>query len=67
VVKTETSYPPYLKENKKDEPLILICRTGNRTKMASEYFSKKPGFKKIYNVKEGITRRIGKGNPVEMF
>ncbi len=59
--------PTFSKEINKEEPVILICRTGNRTKMASEYFSKKLGFQKIYNVKDGITRWISEGNPVEKF
>jgi rhodanese-related sulfurtransferase len=59
--------PAFMQEIKKDEPVILICRTGNRTKMASEFFSKKLGFRKIYNVKEGITSWISEGNPVEVF
>jgi rhodanese-related sulfurtransferase len=59
--------PTFIKEIDKNEPVILICRTGNRTKSASAYFSKKLGFKKIYNVKDGITRWISEGNSVVKF
>ncbi len=59
--------PTFSREIKKDEPVILICRTGNRTKIAAQYFAQKLGFTKIYNVKEGITRWISEGNPVEKF
>ncbi len=47
-----------------DEPVALICRTGNRTAVASKMLSQQLGYKKIYNVERGITDWIRKGNPV---
>jgi rhodanese-related sulfurtransferase len=49
---------------KKDEPIILICRTGNRTSVLSEGLSEQFGYSKIYNVTKGIEHWIKQGNPV---
>ncbi|NQU57966.1 MAG: FKBP-type peptidyl-prolyl cis-trans isomerase [Rhodospirillales bacterium] len=49
---------------KKDEPVILICRTGNRTGMLSAGLSERFGFTNIYNVTKGIEGWIKAGNPV---
>jgi len=48
----------------KDDPFILICRTGNRTGTVSRFLDQKLGYKKVYNVKRGITDWIRKGHPV---
>ncbi|HID46046.1 MAG TPA: rhodanese-like domain-containing protein [Chromatiaceae bacterium] len=48
----------------KDEPFILICRTGNRTGTVSNFLDRKLGYKKVYNVRKGITDWIAKGKPV---
>lgn len=64
--KTNSSFiPTFTKEVEKDEPVIIICRTGNRTTTAAKYFSEKLGYKNVYNVKQGITQWIKEGNPVE--
>ena len=49
----------------KNEPVILICRTGSRTDALSRALVQQLGYTKIYNVKNGITRWIGEGLPVE--
>ncbi|WP_456412083.1 rhodanese-like domain-containing protein [Thiolapillus sp.] len=48
----------------KDQPFILICRTGNRTGILSNFLDKKLGYAKVYNVRKGITDWIAKGKPV---
>lgn len=48
----------------KDQPFILICRTGNRTGTVGKFLDKKLGYKKVYNVQKGITDWIAKGKPV---
>lgn len=48
----------------KDKPLVLICRTGNRTRAASEFLAKEMGYTQVYNVKHGITSWIAEKRPV---
>jgi rhodanese-related sulfurtransferase len=47
----------------KHEPVVLICRTGNRTDILARELMEM-GYTQIYNVRHGITRWIGEGNPV---
>ena len=47
-----------------DQPVIVICRTGNRTKPVSQFLSQQAGYAKVYNVKSGIKGWIAGGNPV---
>jgi len=39
---------------KPGDPVIVICRTGNRTKALSQFLSDQAGYAKVYNVKNGI-------------
>jgi len=52
---------PFAKPN---EPVIVICRTGNRTKAVSQFLSQQAGYTTVYNVKAGIKGWIGAGGPV---
>ena len=47
----------------KEEPFILICRTGRRTGLVSKFLDQQVGFKQVYNVTKGIRFWIDKGNP----
>ena len=49
---------------KKNDPVILICRTGRRTGIISKFLSEKVGYNLIYDVTDGITDWIKKGNTV---
>lgn len=49
---------------KPNEPVIVICRTGNRTKPVSQFLSQQAGYATVYNVKAGIKGWIGNGGPV---
>ena len=49
---------------KKNDPVILICRTGRRTGIISKFLSEKIGYRLIYDVTDGITDWIKKGNTV---
>ena len=49
---------------KPDDPVIVICRSGNRTKAVSQFLSQQAGYAKVYNVKSGIKGWIGSGNAV---
>jgi len=48
----------------KNDPVILICRTGSRTNALAGALTKQLGYTKVYNVKNGITRWISEGQPV---
>ncbi len=48
----------------KNDPVILICRTGSRTNALASALTKQLGYTKVYNVKNGITRWISEGQPV---
>lgn len=47
-----------------DDEVILICRTGNRTSAVSNFLAGRMGYKKIYNVQNGIVKWIADDNPV---
>ena len=47
-----------------NEAVILICRTGNRTKAASEAIAKQLGYKNVMNVTTGIMGWIAEKRPV---
>jgi rhodanese-related sulfurtransferase len=39
---------------KPSQPVIVICRSGNRTKAVSQFLNDQAGYAKIYNVRNGI-------------
>ena len=39
---------------KPEQPVILICRSGNRTRAATQFLSEQAGYKKVYNVSSGV-------------
>jgi rhodanese-related sulfurtransferase len=39
---------------KPDQPVVVICRTGNRTRVVAQFLDQQGGYKKVYNVKDGI-------------
>jgi rhodanese-related sulfurtransferase len=48
-----------------DEEFAVICRTGNRTAMLSNWLVTRGGYKNVVNVGDGITRWIDEGRPVD--
>ena len=46
------------------QPVILICRSGNRTRTIGNFLSGKVGYTKVYHVSRGIKDWIKDGNPV---
>jgi rhodanese-related sulfurtransferase len=46
-----------------ETPVILICRTGNRTRMIADFLDRQVGYRKVYNVSQGIVRWINDGRP----
>jgi rhodanese-related sulfurtransferase len=55
--------PRFTAEVDKNAPVVLICRTGSRTNALARELAAQ-GYKKIYNVRDGITRWIADANPV---
>lgn len=48
----------------KDDPVVLICRTGNRTDVLGRHLVEQLGYTKVYNVRDGISRWIRERHPV---
>jgi rhodanese-related sulfurtransferase len=48
-----------------DQPIALICRTGNRTDVLARHLVERMGYSRVYNVRDGITGWIGEGRPVD--
>jgi rhodanese-related sulfurtransferase len=46
------------------DPVIVICRSGNRTKAVSQMLSKQAGYATVYNVRDGIKGWTRERNPV---
>jgi len=46
------------------DPVIVICRSGNRTKAVSRFLSEQAGYAKVYNVRNGIKQWVQEGGTV---
>lgn len=46
------------------QPVILICRSGSRTRAVARFLSEQAGYKKIYHVSRGIGGWVGEGRPL---
>jgi len=49
----------------RDEPVILICRTGSRSDALARYLMEQLKYTQVYNVRDGITRWIRDGHDVQ--
>ena len=49
---------------KPGDPLVVICRSGNRTKTVSQYLAQQAGYTKVYNVKDGIRAWVAENRPI---
>ena len=56
--------PRFTAATGRQEPVILICRTGNRTEVLARYLVEKLGYTRVYNVRDGITGWLRDNNPV---
>nr|CRH05697.1 Putative protein with Rhodanese domain [Candidatus Magnetococcus massalia] len=56
--------PRFTAQVKPEQPVIVICRTGNRTSHLAKQLMEKLGYQKVYNVRAGITNWIKARNPV---
>jgi len=50
--------------NSKKDPIILICRSGNRTKTVGNFLLNQAGYEKVYHTKDGINGWIEDGREV---
>jgi len=48
----------------KNDPVILICRTGSRTDSLARFLVEQLGYTQVYNVRHGISRWIREKRPV---
>ncbi len=44
-----------------DQPVVLVCRSGNRSSMVGNFLTQKLGMKNIYHLQNGITSWIKSG------
>ena len=51
----------------KNEPLVLICHSGSRSKQLAKYLISVVGYEKVYNVKRGIQHWLKHNNHVVVF
>jgi rhodanese-related sulfurtransferase len=49
---------------KPGDPVVLICRTGNRTRAVAQFLDQQVGYKTVYNVKNGIYGWMRESRPV---
>lgn len=49
---------------KPGDPLIVICRSGNRTRPVSQFLSQQAGYARVYNVRNGILAWAKEGRPM---
>ncbi len=59
--------PEFTSLVKPDQPVALICRTGNRSKAASQAIAQQLGYKHVMDVGHGITSWIGEKRPVVKY
>lgn len=63
--KMNPDFVPQLQQLVKvDDNLIVMCSSGGRSRVASDFLTSKLGYKNVYNVKNGIMGWIKQGNPV---
>jgi len=51
----------------KDEPIVLICHSGSRSKQLANYLTKIVGYKVVYNARRGIDYWIKQNNNVVKY
>lgn len=52
---------------KPEQPLILICRSGNRTRAAARFLSEQAGYKQVFHVTRGIGGWVNEGYPLTPY
>lgn len=60
----DDNFDQKLEELQKDKPVIVYCRSGRRSAKCADILAQR-GFKKIYDLKGGITQWMKDGNEIE--
>jgi rhodanese-related sulfurtransferase len=65
----DAQIPEFMAEFKKivvdkDQPFILVCRTGHRTSLASKYLNQEKGYTHAAHLAKGINNWIAEGRDV---
>jgi rhodanese-related sulfurtransferase len=47
-----------------DQPVVLVCKSGNRSAKAGQLLTQSQQFKNLYHLQNGITQWVKAGNPV---
>lgn len=63
------SNPPQWLEHAKavakpDQPVVLVCRSGSRSRRASEFLSTQAGYGTVYNLSKGMNGWAAESRPV---
>ena len=48
-----------------DRPVILVCRSGNRTRAAATQLSGQFGYRKVYSLSRGVGGWVAEGRPLQ--
>lgn len=56
--------PQFTRAVNKQQPVILIYRTGHRSAVLTTHLIEQMGYTHVYNVRNGITRWISDSHPV---
>lgn len=59
--------PEFTTAVKPEQPVALICRSGNRTQAASRAIAQQLGYKSVYNVTYGIKGWLAEKRPVVSY
>ena len=46
------------------QPVILICRSGNRTREASRFLSEQSAYRTVYHLGKGVSGWVAEGRPL---
>ena len=49
---------------KPEQPIILICRSGNRSSVATQFLSQQAGYKTVYNATGGMNAWLREGRSI---
>ena len=47
-----------------DQPLILVCRSGNRTREAARFLSEQAAYRTVYHLGKGVSGWVSEGRPL---